>query len=84
MRSGAVIELAADAYGEADGWLLFNVLVDATADEQEQMMIDWRVPNNPQRVGVVVAKVPVAEVANVFTAPSWFDDGDNVEAARPD
>jgi hypothetical protein len=26
---GAVIELAADAYSEAGGWLLFNVLVDA-------------------------------------------------------
>ncbi|WP_123809669.1 hypothetical protein [Micromonospora globispora] len=49
LRSGAVMELAADAYSEADGQLLFNVLVDATADEQDQMVIDWRIPNNPRR-----------------------------------
>ncbi|PWU44815.1 hypothetical protein DLJ46_23940 [Micromonospora globispora] len=79
LRSGAVMELAADAYSEADGQLLFNVLVDATADEQDQMVIDWRIPNNPRRVGVVVAKVPTAEVAYIYTAPSWFDDGSSVD-----
>jgi hypothetical protein len=84
LRSGAIIELAADAYGEADGYLLFNVLVDATAHEQDQMVVDWRVPNNSRRVGVVVAKVPAAEVTDIYTAPSWFDDGSSADTGGPD
>ncbi len=75
LHSGAVIEVAADAYRETDGHLTFNVLVDATAEEQDQMLIDWRVPRNPGRVGVVVARIPARDVASLFTAPSWFDDG---------
>ncbi|WP_405142480.1 hypothetical protein OG589_34695 [Sphaerisporangium sp. NBC_01403] len=39
------------------------------------MVIEWEVPNNPTRVGVLVAKIPAAEVASIVTAPSWFDDG---------
>lgn len=73
------MELAADAYSEEGGQLMFNVLVDPDADEQGQMVVDWRTPNNPRRVGVVVAKVPAAEVANLYTAPSWFDDGSSVD-----
>ncbi|MFF3852870.1 hypothetical protein [Micromonospora sp. NPDC002575] len=79
LRSGGVMELAADAYSEENGQLLFNVLVEADADEQDQMVIDWRTPNNPRRVGVVVAKVPAAEVVDLYTAPSWFDDGGSVD-----
>ncbi|MFB9237894.1 hypothetical protein ACFFWC_20425 [Plantactinospora siamensis] len=75
------MELAADAYSEEDGQLLFKVLVEADADEQDQMVIDWRTPNNPRRIGIVVAKVPAAEVADLYTAPSWFDDGSSVAPA---
>ncbi|WBB90448.1 hypothetical protein [Verrucosispora sp. WMMC514] len=78
LRSGGVLELAADAYSEEDNHLLFNILVDAEADEQAQMVVDWRISNQPRRVGMVVAKVPVAEVADLYTAPSWFDDGSSV------
>ncbi|MEV0397347.1 hypothetical protein [Polymorphospora rubra] len=46
--------------------------------------VDWKVPNNPQRVGVVVAKIPAVEVVHLYTAPSWFDDGDEVEPLQPD
>ena len=79
LRSGGVMELAADAYSEEDGQLLFNVLVEADADEQDQVVIDWRTPNNARRVGIVVAKVPAAEVADLYTAPSWFDDASGVD-----
>ena len=80
LHSGSVIELAADAYGEVDGHLLFNVLVDATQQEQSQMVVEWKVPNNPARVGVLVAKIPAAEVASIVTAPSWFDDGSQFDS----
>ncbi|MFI7551391.1 hypothetical protein ACIBQ2_16725 [Micromonospora sediminimaris] len=43
------------------------------------MLVDWRIPNKPRRVGMVVAKVPVAEVADLYTAPSWFDDASSVD-----
>ncbi|GIJ07855.1 hypothetical protein Van01_10690 [Micromonospora andamanensis] len=82
LRSGGVLELAADAYSEEDNHLLFNVLVDADDDEQGQMLVDWRIPNMPRRVGMVVAKVPVAEVADLYTAPSWFDDASSVDTTR--
>jgi hypothetical protein len=73
LHSGSVIELAADAYREADGYLLFNVLVEATPEEQAQMVIDLEFPNNPL-AGVLVARIPAVEVANIETS-SWVDDG---------
>ncbi|WP_214109713.1 hypothetical protein [Acrocarpospora catenulata] len=75
LHSGSVIELAADCYSEADGDLLFSILVDATPEEQSQMVVEGRTPYDPARVIVLVAKIPVAEVADILTAPSWFDDG---------
>ncbi|WP_197087534.1 hypothetical protein [Micromonospora sp. HK10] len=42
------------------------------------MVIDWRTPNNARRLGIVVAKVPAAEVADLYTAPLWFDDASGV------
>jgi hypothetical protein len=79
LRSGSVIELAADSYSEIDGDLWFDVLVDAHPEEQSQMVVTWRVPHSPGRVGVLVAKIPAAEVASVVTAPSWSDDGSKLD-----
>ncbi|RKN22116.1 hypothetical protein D7147_05185 [Micromonospora musae] len=73
------MELAADAYSEEDGQLLFYVLVEADADEQDQMVTDRRTPNDPRRVGIVVARLPAAEVVDLYTAPSWSDDGSSVD-----
>jgi hypothetical protein len=80
LHSGSVIEVAADGYGEADGYLWFNVLVDASPEEQSQMVITWQVPGVASRVGVLVTKIPAVEVANVITAPSWFDDGSQLDS----
>jgi hypothetical protein len=75
MRSGAVLDLAADTYTETDGFFLFNILVDANEDEQAQMVVTWKVFNDPATVGILVAKIPTDEVADIETMPSWFDDG---------
>jgi hypothetical protein len=74
LQSGAVLDLAADAYSVADGFYLFDVLVDADEDEQAEMVVTWRVFKKPITVGVLVAKIPADEVASVETMPSWFDD----------
>ncbi|MBV1851786.1 hypothetical protein KUA19_16705 [Catellatospora sp. NEAU-YM18] len=71
LRSGAVIDLAADGYTDVDGNLIFTILVDASLEEQAEMVITWRVPSNPTTVGVLVARIPAADVVGVETAPSW-------------
>jgi hypothetical protein len=48
------------------------------------MFVDWRVPNDSRRVCVVVAKVPAAEVADIYTVPSWLDDSSSAHTAGPD
>jgi len=60
---------------------LFNVRVDAAAHEQDQMLVDGRTPRNSRRVSIVVVKAPVAEVVDIYTAPSCFDDGRNADTA---
>ena len=84
LRSGAVIELAADAYHEAGDDLLLNVLVDAAAHEQNEMLTEGRTPHTSRRVTIVVAKMPAAEFVDIYTAPSWFDDGRNADTAGSD
>ena len=71
LHSGSVIELAADSYSEVDDHLWFDVLVDASPEEQSEMIVTWRVPDSPERVAVLVAKIPATEVASVVTASSW-------------
>jgi hypothetical protein len=70
MRSGAVIELAADADTEHDGHALFSVLADATSDEQEQLsLLDW--PAAAPLVVILVAKIPMTEVAEIAGGWPW-------------
>lgn len=73
LRSGAVIELAADAYTEQDGHALFSVLADATADEQKQVhVLNW--PPAAALVVVLVAKIPLSEVATIAGGWPWSDE----------
>jgi hypothetical protein len=69
LRSGAVVDLAADAYSEADGFVLFNVLVDADDYERAQIVVTWDGFNDPATVGVLIPKIPADEVANLETMP---------------
>jgi len=70
LRSGATIELAADGFTEHDGHALFSVLANATSEEQEQVqVIGW--PVAAPTVDVLVAKVPIAEVAKIEGGEPW-------------
>jgi hypothetical protein len=73
LQSGAVIELAADGYAEHDGHALFSVLSDATPDKQQDIrLLDW--PPVSPLVTVLVAKVPMSEVATIAGGWSWSDE----------
>ena len=70
LLSGAVLELAADAYNEQDGFALFSILADATPDEQNKVRIqDWS--HAAPRVVVLVAKIPMTEVATIEGGWPW-------------
>jgi hypothetical protein len=70
LRSGAVIELAADGYTEHDGYALFSVLANATPEEQEQIQVlDWSLA--APTVLVLVARVPLAEVTKIEGGGLW-------------
>ncbi|MGP3938047.1 hypothetical protein [Nonomuraea sp. KM88] len=69
-HSGEPIELGADGYTEADGYLIFSVLVNATAAEKDDLESLWQVRYDPRWTGAIVAKVPAAAVADVWTAES--------------
>jgi hypothetical protein len=74
LRSGAVVELAADGYTEQDGHALFSVLANATADEQRQVRVLGRSPAVPSRVNVLVAKIPSSEVAGIASGSTWSSE----------
>jgi hypothetical protein len=64
LRSGAVLELAADGYTEHEGYAVFSVLARGTAEEREQVQIlDWAL--EAETVLVLVAEVPMAAVSNI-------------------
>ncbi|MEU9740197.1 hypothetical protein AB0E12_13525 [Micromonospora chersina] len=70
LRSGAVVELAADGYTEHEGYALFSVLARATVEEREQVQVlEWAL--EAETVLVVVAKVPMAEVLSIEGGGPW-------------
>ncbi|RKN45241.1 hypothetical protein [Micromonospora endolithica] len=70
LRSGATVELAADGFTEHDGHALFSVLANATSEEQEQVQVlGWSVA--APAVLVLVAKVPMVEVAKIEGGEPW-------------
>jgi hypothetical protein len=73
LHSGAVIELAADGYTEHDGHALFSVLADVTPDEQREVrVLDW--PPAAPFVTVLVAKIPMTEVAKIVGGWPWSNE----------
>ncbi|MBU2670570.1 hypothetical protein KOI35_44430 [Actinoplanes bogorensis] len=77
LRSGAVLELAADSYNEENGNAEFHILADATADEQEILEIVSRGAGG-RRVIVLVARIPMAEVGSIAGGWAWNDTGQDV------
>ncbi|BCJ55069.1 hypothetical protein Asp14428_65440 [Actinoplanes sp. NBRC 14428] len=71
LKSGAVIQVAADAYTEEAGYGLFSVLADASADEQQEIEVLSARPEGGRRVDFLVAKIPLSEVAKVVGGWSW-------------
>ncbi|MFI7648110.1 hypothetical protein ACIBTZ_18825 [Micromonospora sp. NPDC049460] len=71
LRSGAVVELAADGYSRTDGDLVFSILADATLAEQAEVRVLGRAPADPERVIVLVARIPEREVAGLHGGEPW-------------
>src|SRR5690348_16829427 len=70
LRSGATMELAADGYAEHDGQAIFSVIATATPDEREQVhILDW--PVGAHRIVMLVAKIPVTEIAEISGGWPW-------------
>lgn len=72
LRDGSVLGIWAGAYGEVDGNYVFSILAEATNEEQADpdLMITSRFPRWPERIVFVVARIPIALVANIYTR-SW-------------
>ena len=74
LKSGKVLGLIADAYGEVNGHYVFEVLVSAPEEEQalDRVIVTATTPSDPERVMIAVAAIPVDEVQDVSTG-SWSD-----------
>ncbi|GAA1846871.1 hypothetical protein [Asanoa iriomotensis] len=71
LHSGEIIELAADGYSRTDGDLLFSILVDATVAEQADVRVIGRTPTDPERVIILVARIPERAVAEIHGGEPW-------------
>lgn len=67
LKSGAKIELWADGYSTEpiDEHWVFDVLVDATREEQREVRVASQTIPPSQRCSVVVARIPVDEVTAI-------------------
>lgn len=64
------MELAADGFTEHDGHALFSILANASSEELEQVQVlGWSAAT--PAVLVLVAKVPMTEVARIEGGEPW-------------
>lgn len=68
LRSGALIDLWADAFSVENGHYLFGVLVDASPEELGEVSVISRPARDTGFFEILVAKFPEAEVARVESA----------------
>jgi hypothetical protein len=68
LRSGEVVEVWADAYGEDAGAYVFDVAALGSVEEQAGWEVTARRPSDPGRVLVAVARIPVTAVAEIRLA----------------
>ncbi|MEV5570081.1 hypothetical protein AB0L06_08525 [Spirillospora sp. NPDC052269] len=76
LKSGSEIEIWADGYSDEGDHYLFDALVRASPDEQRQVEVTNRTPRDAQKVLIVVARVPVAEVVSLNGGPVGPDQED--------
>ncbi len=65
LRSGAVMELAADGYTETDDHAIFTVLVSVASDEQLPVRVTGHLPVEPPLSWLMVAKIPLSEITAI-------------------
>ena len=76
LNSGAEIELWADGHPTepVDGHWIFDVLVDATPDEQHEVRISGQTVPPSDRCCMVIARIPAADVQSIAGGWSLTDD----------
>lgn len=72
LKDGSVIGVWADSYGETQEHYTFEILADASAEEQtdDDLVVSAETPSNPDRIMFTVTRIPIELVANIFTR-SW-------------
>lgn len=75
LRCGTVVELWADGYSIEAGTYVFSLLVRASPEDQAELDVTARTPSDPDRVGVAVARISLAAVQELHTAPERAVDG---------
>ncbi|MGW2397282.1 hypothetical protein ACWCYY_12085 [Kitasatospora sp. NPDC001664] len=70
-----MIELWADAYAVEKDSYVFSVLVRAAAAERAELEVSARTPTDPDRIAIVVARLPCREVRQLHTAAERAVDG---------
>lgn len=67
LKDGSVIGLWAGSQGERDGHYTFDIMAEATPEEQadEELVISGETPSNPRRFMFVVARIPTELVAEI-------------------
>jgi hypothetical protein len=74
LRAGAVLEIFADSFIQTGGFHSFQLLVNATDEEQAFLRINGRDPRNPSLVYLEVLRIPSEEIVTIdsglpFIAP---------------
>lgn len=69
LKDGSVIGVWAGMYGEQDGYYTFDVLAEASTEEQsdENLVITDDNPSRPERIICTVARIPMDLVANIYS-----------------
>lgn len=70
LKDGSVIGLWAGSYGETNDHYTFEILAEASPEEQadDQLAISGETPSNPRRFLFTVARIPVDAVAEIDNA----------------
>jgi hypothetical protein len=68
LNEGSRLTVWATAYAIEGDEYVFDTLVQAPLSEQERLDVSARTPADSERIMVIVARIPVAIVATVYSA----------------
>ncbi|TDC40496.1 hypothetical protein E1281_38240 [Actinomadura sp. KC345] len=74
LKSGSQVEIWADGYSEEGDHYLFNAFVRASVEEQRHVEVTSRSPASVEKVLIVIARVPTADVESLFGGPVGPDE----------